>query len=214
MREPDLCRRDNVTGAQVLAGLCSRLGIPLVTFSSDLVFDGRLGRPYLENDPVGPRCIYGASKAEAEQLVSGAHSDALIVRTSAFFGPWDRYNFVIKTCADLRAGLLVEASETTFVSPTYVPDLVHATLDLLIDEASGVWHLANEGSVSWHGLALRAADRAGLARARLKASRGERIETALSSARGLLLPSLDSAIERFFRDLEQDMRTILPEAAE
>ena len=67
---------------------CARLGIPLVTFSSDLVFDGALGQA-LRGERRGqsrPR-VYGASKAEAERRVLGGARRALVMRTSAFFGP-------------------------------------------------------------------------------------------------------------------------------
>ena len=88
------------------------------------------------------------------------------------------------------------------VSPTYVPDLVNAALDLLIDNATGVWHLANQGgALSWHEFASRVALRAGVATTTLvKTSAGSRTITALTSERGLLLPSLDNALQRFLRD--------------
>jgi dTDP-4-dehydrorhamnose reductase len=87
------------------------------------------------------------------------------------------------------------------VSPTYVPDLAQATLDLLIDGATGVWHLANQGVISWHEFALRVALEAGVDVAPLvKTGDGNKRITALSSERGLILPPLDSAIERFVRD--------------
>ena len=60
------------------------------------MFDGRLGRAYVESDAVDPADVYGASKAEAERRVAAAHPGSLMVRTSAFFGPWDRYNFVTR----------------------------------------------------------------------------------------------------------------------
>jgi len=200
-RESERCLRENAHGAEVLARACARLGIPYVTFSSDLVFDGSLGRAYIESDQVSPACAYGMSKAEAERRVQEAWPESLIVRTSAFFGPWDRYNFVHMTLRDLAQGLTVEASDQLLVSPTYVPDLVHATLDLLIDRASGVWHLANRGEISWHELALNVAREAGVDTASLvRASGGRRGITALSSERGLILPPLDSAISRFMRE--------------
>jgi dTDP-4-dehydrorhamnose reductase len=200
-RESDRCYRENAHGAAVLARACARLGIPYVTFSSDLVFDGLLGRPYVESDQVSPACAYGLSKADAERRVADAWPRALIVRTSAFFGPWDEYNFVHSVLRDLARGRQVEASDRVLVSPTYVPDLVHATLDLLIDEVAGVWHLANRGEISWHDLALHVAREAGVDSALLvKASGGRSGMTALSSERGLILPPLDSAIHRFVRE--------------
>src|SRR4051795_1049654 len=75
-REPERCFRENTEGAANLAGGCKRAGIPLVTFSTDLVFDGRLGRPYVENDAPCPECVYGASKAAAEERVLGANGEA------------------------------------------------------------------------------------------------------------------------------------------
>ncbi len=87
------------------------------------------------------------------------------------------------------------------ISPTYVPDLVHATLDLLIDDATGVWHLANRGEISWHDLAVNVAREADIDTASLlKVSGGRSGITALTSERGLILPSLDSAIQRFMRE--------------
>jgi dTDP-4-dehydrorhamnose reductase len=69
-REKEACFRANATGAEVIAGACARLGLPLATFSSDRVFDGQLGRPYVEQDVVSPACTYGESKAEAERRVA------------------------------------------------------------------------------------------------------------------------------------------------
>ena len=170
-QQADECFRINVTGPELLGKACKLHGIPLVTFSSDLVFDGQLGRSYVEPDEPAPACEYGRSKAEAEARLLAIDSDALIVRTSAFFGPWDRYNFLYNTVAALRRGEEVIASDKTIVSPTYVPDLVHATLDLLLDEEKGVWHLTNQGAISWHELACEVADRARLDRAQLRAGR-------------------------------------------
>lgn len=195
------CYRENAQGAEILAKACAKLGIPYVTFSSDLVFDGRLGRPCVESDPLAPLCVYGGSKAEAERRVLAAYPDALVIRTSAFFGPWDRYSFVYAVLRDLSAGLTVHASDSVLVSPTYVPDLAHATLDLMIDGANGVWHLANQGMISWYELAASVAKEAGVKSGSLIKSAGESARvTALSSERGLLLPPLESAISRFMRE--------------
>lgn len=199
--EADRCFRENTHGAETVARACARLGIPYVTFSSDLVFDGQLGRAYIESDSVCPRGTYGASKAEAERRVAEVWPQALVIRTSAFFGPWDRFNFVYAVLRALAAGQRIEASDEIYVSPTYVPDLAHGVLDLLIDGATGVWHLANQGELSWHELAARAARAAGVATASLCKSRGGSSGvTALTSERGLILPRVDGAIDRFMRE--------------
>ncbi|HEY8383317.1 MAG TPA: family 1 glycosylhydrolase [Microvirga sp.] len=203
-REPEACFRENALGAAVLAEACAERGIPLVTFSTDLVFDGRLGRPYVESDAVNPGSVYGASKAEAERRVIEAHPGALVLRTSAFFGPWDRHNFVWHALNRLAQGDTVEAGPDR-VSPTYVPDLVNHALDLLIDGGAGLWHMANGGEISWRDLAVLAAERAGLDAGRVtEAAAGEPLSTALATERGTLMPTLDSAIDRFFRDSEVD----------
>lgn len=196
--EAEECFRVNVTGPELLARECKIKGLPLVTFSSDLVFDGTLGRSYLEPDEPAPVNVYGRTKAEAEARLMTIGADTLIVRTSSFFGPWDRFNFLFNTCASLARGEDVFASDTTIVSPTYVPDLVHATLDLLLDEEKGIWHLSNEGALSWHDFAQQFLDRAQIDSRQLRARSGaEPRDTSLASSRGMLLRPLERAIDDF-----------------
>ena len=194
----DECFRINATGPELLARACAQHGIPLVTFSSDLVFDGRLGRSYVEPDETAPAGTYGRSKAEAEARLLAIDSDALIVRTSAFFGPWDRDNFLFSTIERLRRGEDVVACDRTIVSPTYVPDLVHATLDLLLDDEKGIWHLTNQGAISWHELAREVAGLAGAGTDRVRvAGNCDPADTSLTSSRGLLLRPLGQALGDF-----------------
>jgi dTDP-4-dehydrorhamnose reductase len=203
--EADRCRRENVDAAAVLAGECARLGLPFVTFSSDLVFGGGGRVPYVESDAVGPLNVYGRTKAEAECAVLATHPDALVVRTSAFFGPWDEWNFAHVALRELEAGRPYAAADDAVVSPTYVPDLVHAVLDLLIDDEHGVWHVANRGEVTWAEFARAVAAAAGVSDATLEprptAALGlvarRPAYSALGSERGELLDSLDDAVSRF-----------------
>jgi dTDP-4-dehydrorhamnose reductase len=201
-RNLDECFRVNVTGPELLARACKQHGIPLVSFSSDLVFDGTLGRSYVEPDKPAPATAYGRSKADSEARLMEIDADALIVRTSAFFGPWDSYNFLLNTYASLRRGEDVTLSDTTIVSPTYVPDLVHATLDLLLDEERGIWHLSNEGALSWHEFAREFLDRAKLGSKAIVARSSEPRDTSLVSARGFLLRPLPEAIDDFVTNSE------------
>jgi dTDP-4-dehydrorhamnose reductase len=204
-REPEVCRRENADGPAVLAGACAARGVALVTFSSDLIFDGSALRPYVEGDAPSPLGVYGRSKAEGEARVLEAHPSALVVRTSAFFGPHDEYNFVTAALRALADGRRFAAACDSVVSPTYVPDLVNACLDLLIDGECGLWHLANQGALSWAELARRAALLAGLdaglVEARPASSLGlvapRPAYSALASERGSLLPPLESALTRY-----------------
>jgi dTDP-4-dehydrorhamnose reductase len=204
-RDATRCWRDNRDGPELLAKTCAEHGIPMVTFSSDLVFDGDKPRPYLEDDPVAPLNVYGRSKAAAERAVLACHPRALVIRTSAFFGPWDRWNFAVRTLAGLQAGVNVAAVDGVLVSPTYVPDLVYHALDLLIDGESGIWHLANRGCTTWYDFAGEIAAAWGMDRALVRAvSPAEAgwvaprpVNSALSSARGDLMPAFDCAVGRF-----------------
>ncbi len=205
--ERERCFRENAAGAALLAEAAGRLGLPCLSFSSDLVFDGRLGRAYVESDELSPAGVYGHSKAAAEAGILAAHPQALVIRTSAFFGPWDTYNFAYATLRDLARGRRVHAPAHLAVSPTYVPDLVHAALDLLIDGADGLWHLANLGTVSWHGFARQLAEAAGLDAEAVHASpQGVPLATALTSERGLIMPSLAHGIDRYLHDSREHWR--------
>jgi len=199
------CFRENTLGPETLAAACARHRVALVTFSSDLVFDGARGEPYVESDPARPLNVYGRTKAEAEQRVLDRHPAALVVRTSAFFGPWDEHNYATLALRALREARPFRAARDLVVSPTYVPDLVNATLDLLVDQASGIWHLSNGEPVSWADFALRVAAVAGVASDTLIACDSAALDlvaarprySALGSARSTLMPSLDDALRRF-----------------
>jgi dTDP-4-dehydrorhamnose reductase len=202
-QDRERCFRENVEGPAILASACASRGLPIVTFSSDLVFDGRSAVPYVETDAVSPLSVYGESKARADREVLASHPDALVVRTSAFFGPWDAHNFLTRTLQTLRDGGIVSLSDTGTVSPTYIPDLVNATLDLLLDHEHGLWHLTNQGSVSWMEFALEAARVARLSPARFQEreysspTARRPAYSAMTSCRSILLPTLDDALQRY-----------------
>ena len=136
-------------GTCPIGGSCRRHKLAFLTFSSDLVFNGQQNAPYIESDLVAPLHTYEKSKAEAEKGVLEQYPGALVIRTSAFFGPWDEYNYISMALRALRQGTLCMAAGDATISPTYVPDLVHAALDLLIDNACGIWHLSNGDAVTW-----------------------------------------------------------------
>lgn len=207
-REPDVCFRENAIGPATLAAACAERGLALVTFSSDLVFGGSAQKPYVESDTVEPLNVYGQSKAEAEARVLETLPSALVVRTSAFFGPWDEYNFVTSALRTLAAGDRLVAAGDVTVSPTYVPDLVRVSLDLLIDGERGIWHLANQGAHSWAGLAELVAQLAGLDRnlvesctaGSLSLAAARPAYSALGSERATLLPPLENALSRYLHE--------------
>lgn len=207
-REPELCGRINIAGAETLAKSCVQRNLSLVSFSSDLVFDGNQTCPYLESHAVAPLNVYGHSKAVAEQLILAAHPCSLVVRTSAFFGPWDDYNFLTIALRTLATGQPFRAAGDTVISPTYVPDLVNATLNLLIDGECGIWHLTNPEAIGWADLAKQVAQLAGLDASKVEARPTAELGllalrpsySVLSSERGMLLPALDQAIDCYLQE--------------
>ena len=204
-RDAERCFRENSYGPEVLAAACARHGIHLTTFSSDLVFNGRADNPYVETDDVSPINVYGRSKAEGEEAVFARLSNALVIRTSSFFGPWDQHNFVHHAMKALEGRQAFAAPGDLIITPTYVPDLVDTCLNLIVDGERGVWHLTNGRAVSWIELARMAAARAGLDPSGLREQASAEFGfvaprptySALDSGRAVLLPTLDDALGRF-----------------
>jgi dTDP-4-dehydrorhamnose reductase len=200
------CFRENAIGPEVLAQASATHRLRLLTFSSDQVFDDGVRRtPWKEHDAPAPGNVYGLSKAAAERAVLAAHAAALVVRTSAFFGPWDRWNFVTLALDALAEGRAFPAAHDVQVSPTYVPDLVNVSLDLLIDGERGIWHLANSGETSWADFARSAAQACGVEASTLEACTHASLRLAaprpayavLGTVRGRLMPSLEDALRRY-----------------
>ena len=204
------CRRENALGPSILAAECARMGLPLIIYSSDMVFDGRHDRPYVEHEYIAPLNVYGKSKAEAEAQVSSTYDHALIIRSSAFFGPWDQANYVAQVIRTLSDGNDYAAPADLTISPTYVPDLVDASLDLLIDGEKGIWHITNEYAVTWADFAVEVASRAHLNPRNVRACAHRSLQwaaarprySALRSERATLLPPLDDAMNRYFLERE------------
>jgi dTDP-4-dehydrorhamnose reductase len=129
----------------------------------------------------------------------------LIIRTSAFFGPWDEYNFVHYVRKSLSNYETITVAKDLFISPTYVPHLVNTSLDILIDGETGIWHLANKGSLSWAEFAFLVADKFDLDKSLINAVNAAEINyhakrpfsSVLASERGQLLPSFESAMNEY-----------------
>ena len=143
----------NVGGTASVVGL----GAPLVYYSTDYVFDGRKGSPYLESDGPNPLSVYGRTKLHGEAV---AGDRAWVARSSWLFGSTG-HNFV-RTMLRLGA----ERDEVAVVddqrgSPTYVGHLAAATREL-VSHPFGVYHLAAEGDCTWAELAEAVFEEAGL----------------------------------------------------
>jgi dTDP-4-dehydrorhamnose reductase len=206
--EAEKCFRENTNGPKNLAESCSHHNVKFLSFSSDLVFDGKKAKPYVESDLVNPLNTYGQSKAQSEEAVLSCNPSSLVVRSAAFFSPWDEYNFLHYVIDNLSKQQQVTVANNLYVSPTYVPDLVNTSLDLLIDDENGIWHLANKGSITWSDLAYETANKWRLDSMFINSMRAEDISlqaqrpvySVLGSEKGIFLPSLENALQRFFEE--------------
>lgn len=165
--EPEAAHRLNAEMPGRFARATAAAGTPFIHISTDSVFDGRLGRPYREDDAACPINVYGASKLAGEEQVLAAGGEAAILRTAWVYGP-DGANFVptMLRLAKERDRLTVVGDQ--YGSPTWAEDVARACLlaaEALMAgrrEARGVFHAAGGGGAS----------RAELARATFEISQG------------------------------------------
>ena len=150
----------NVGGTANVAALCRAHGAPLVTFSTDYVFDGRKREPYVESDGPNPLSAYGRSKLHGEAAAAGA--DAWIVRSSWLFGPTGD-NFVRTMLRLARERDEVAVVDDQRGCPTFAPHLAAAVRELVDRELPrGVWHLAGGGDSTWADFAEAIFEQAGV----------------------------------------------------
>jgi len=132
-----------VDGAENVAGGAAGVGARLVHLSTDVVFDGRKGAPYVEDDPPSPVTEYGRAKAEAEARVAAAHPNALLVRTSLIYGGTTPSKHEHAAFDPANAFYTNERR-----SPVQVGDLAAALLELAEQPLSGPLHVAGADAVS------------------------------------------------------------------
>jgi dTDP-4-dehydrorhamnose reductase len=153
LQDGPAARATNVDGSANVAAAAARCGARLIHLSTDLVFDGRAGRPYTEIDEVNPLLEYGRSKAAAEAMVARRHPQATIVRTSLIYGGerLSGHERRILDVADGRADLAFFTDELR--CPLHVTDLADALLALAETAHAGPLHLAGADGVSRHEMA-------------------------------------------------------------
>jgi dTDP-4-dehydrorhamnose reductase len=152
----------NVTGSQNIALAAAAAGARLVHVSTDLVFDGRAGRPYREDDTAEPVIEYGRSKAAAERAVAAADPGAVVVRTSLIYGgeALSGHERRILDVADGRFYLAFFTDELR--CPVRAGDLAQALLALARLPVAGPLHVAGVDGVSRHEFACLVAAANGL----------------------------------------------------
>ena len=170
----ELCETDparaftvNAIGGLNVARAAAAIGVPSVFISTDYVFRGDASGGYVEDAPVGPVNVYGASKAAAETLVLGADPQGIVVRGSGLFGHAGSSgkggNFVETMLAKARAGVALQVVDDQRFAPTATRDLAERIIELIERRVpTGIYHGANSGSCSWYEFARRAIELAGL----------------------------------------------------
>jgi dTDP-4-dehydrorhamnose reductase len=144
-----------------LAGISADSGVPLVTFSTDHVFDGQTSQPYVESSTCRPINAYGRSKLLGERLAFEANPRTLMIRTSWVISA-THPNFVSKVLTSALRAQPVRAVDDQRGTPTIVSDLAAATIEAIEQAATGLLHLTNQGSATWFDLAQAAVEVAGL----------------------------------------------------
>jgi dTDP-4-dehydrorhamnose reductase len=145
-RDPELAYRVNGLGTQYVALACQQLGAPLVYISTNEVFDGSAGAPYLEYDRADPINPYGRSKWAGEQAVRELLDQFYIARVAWLFGGERNFVRTVLRLAAERDALDMVADEIG--SPTYAPDVAEAVARLIHMPFYGTYHLVNQGSCS------------------------------------------------------------------
>ncbi len=141
-----------------LAAFTRELGVPVVHYSTNYVFDGAKGE-YLENDRPAPLSVYGRSKLRGEETLLAAGGPAYVMRTAVIFGPKGASDLSKKSFVDLMLDIstrrdTIQAVSDEINSVTYAADLATATRDLLeMRPAPGVYHASNQGAASWFDFA-------------------------------------------------------------
>ena len=165
-QEPQAAYAANGLGVRNLAVACRQLDSLLVHFSTEYVFDGQLGRAYVEDDRTHPLGAYAVSKLAGELYAQAYLENPLIIRTSGVFGPGGlrtaRGNFVELMLRLAQTGQPIRVVEDHVASPTYAPALAKVTIDLMESPHRGVLHVGGGEAISWFDFAKKIFQAAGL----------------------------------------------------
>lgn len=163
----DLAMRVNADGPANVARAANEAGARLVFYSTDYVFDGTKGAPYIEDDPPNPLSAYGRSKLAGEANVARIARDFTIIRTASLFGVGGA-NFILTILAKLRGGEKLRIVSDQTMSPTYNVDLVRATFEMVGRDLLGTYHVVNGGVYTWLEWAKEIAESAGYGSAEIE----------------------------------------------
>jgi dTDP-4-dehydrorhamnose reductase len=148
--DPERAYRVNALGTRWVADASRRAGAHLCYVSTDYVFDGTKDDPYVEWDPTNPQSVYGRSKWGGEQEVAAHAPGASVVRTSWVCG--EHGHNMVKTVLSLADRPHLAFVDDQRGCPSFTADLAVAIRRLTVSRLPGVFHVTNQGAVSWYEL--------------------------------------------------------------
>lgn len=155
--EPEMSFAVNSAAVQRLAAASDAVGALFVHLSTDYVFGGTRHRPYVEDDPVDPISVYGASKAAGEMAIRVATGQHLIVRTTGLYGlagrRTGRGNFVETMLRLAGRGKPINVVNDQTLTPSYTADVARRVAELVELGATGTYHVTSGGECSWYQFA-------------------------------------------------------------
>lgn len=155
------CFSVNAEGAKNVALICKDRGIKNVHFSTDYVFDGEKGSPYIEEDVCNPLNVYGESKLKGELYLRNILDNYILLRTAWLYGK-NGNNFVKTILKKAGSVNKLKVVDDQIGSPTCTIDLASAVKVLIEGDYSGIFHVTNSGESSWYEFAVRILEYAGI----------------------------------------------------
>lgn len=215
-REPLTAYEANALAVRNIALACRQNDARLIHFSTDYVFDGTAGRPYVETDQVHPLGAYAVSKLAGEMYAQAYLNRPIIVRTSGVFGPGAlhtaRGNFPELMLRLAHEKKPIRVVEDHVASPTYAPLLAARAIDVYERDLEGVFHIGGGQPISWFEYAKLILEKAGMQSADLRPTNEREYRTparrpkysALENARmrvtGLTpMPPLANAVDEYLK---------------
>jgi dTDP-4-dehydrorhamnose reductase len=210
-RDPETCFRVNVLGGRNVAAAASEVGAAVVQLSTDYVFDGEKGAPYLEGDARRAVNVYGSAKIATEDMVQQSNPEVLIARVSGLYGlagsAGKGGNFVETMLRLAREGNPIRVVADQVTSPTNTAEIAEALLPLIKDGMRGEVHLAATEGCSWHEFATAIFEERGLEvrpEAVTSADFGGPVKrpaySVLGTTRGPLLPHWREGLRRYLAE--------------
>ncbi len=155
--EPVAAYQANALAVRNLALACRQSDAQLVHYSTDYVFDGTKGSPYVETDMPHPLGAYAVSKLAGEHYAQAYLDNALILRTSGVFGPGGMFtprgNFVELMLRLARSNSPIRVVQDHVASPSYAPAMAVRSADMIERRMSGVFHMGGGQAISWYDYA-------------------------------------------------------------